>query len=379
MRHYMNRKLYRVGIFAAIILFVGQGIVSAQQANSTLLLQISGDLWSWAGKQPQRRTNWGYNQVPVLSPDGKTIAYKSTAQLAVDAIKRVGSIGGGDLPANLWLMDMATGTATRITEQPDGASFQQAGTPDRIEIRSTPAFSPDSQMLAWTEILIDKTQNPDQSAQLVIYDIAHKSSKIIVPRLPPQYGVPGALQLQWGTPGIAIWSVTSSTDAKGQFAVQNNLLLYDTAGKQLSILYVGEIYEFGWIKDGDRDYLATLGKGSANQPVDQTQWLLIDPLSGRVFGMPGVPEMYSLSAPNGLSLFAASVSTVPDWQIGAPGQTGAKRGALDDVYTFSHAVSISPDGRQVAYVQQGGGYIYTQTKVTRIVPSHTTAPTSRPA
>src|SRR5712692_2357101 len=158
----MNRKLYRAVIFAALLLIIRQGVVAAQQTNGTVLLQISGDLWSWAGTQVQRRTNWGYNQVPVLAPDSKSIAYKSTAQLAVDAIKRVGSIGGGDLPANLWLMDTATGATTRITDQPDGAAFQQTGVADRYVIRSTPTFSPDSQMLAWTEILVDKSQNPDQ-------------------------------------------------------------------------------------------------------------------------------------------------------------------------------------------------------------------------
>ena len=75
---------------------------------------------------------------------------------------------------------------------------------------------------------------------------------------------------------------------------------------------------------------------------------------------------------------AATVSAVPDWQIGAPGQTVAKLGAVDDVYTFSHAVSISPDGRQVAYVQQGAAYIYSQNKVTKIVSSDASALTWGP-
>src|SRR5258706_13109526 len=122
----MNRKLYRAAIIAALLLIIGRSVVAAQQTNGTVLLQIRGDLWSWGGSQVQRRTNWGYNQVPVLAPDSKSIAYKSTAQLAVDAIKRTGPIGG-DLPANLWLMDTATGATIRIADQPDGAAFQQSG------------------------------------------------------------------------------------------------------------------------------------------------------------------------------------------------------------------------------------------------------------
>src|SRR5436190_7941671 len=84
-----------------------QPVVSrAQRTNPPLILNVRGDLWTWADTKLQQRTNWGYNREPVLAPNGNQIAYKSTAQVAVDTIKRSGPIGGGDLPANVWVLDV---------------------------------------------------------------------------------------------------------------------------------------------------------------------------------------------------------------------------------------------------------------------------------
>src|SRR5260221_7172777 len=108
------------------LLSLGNGIY-AQQNNGSLMLQISGDLWAWSSAQVGliRRTSWGYNQTPLISPDGTMAAYKSTASLVVDVIKKSGPSTGSDLPANIWVMNFSTGEAIRIVDQPPDASFMQ--------------------------------------------------------------------------------------------------------------------------------------------------------------------------------------------------------------------------------------------------------------
>src|SRR5204863_1232841 len=50
-----------------------------------------------------------------------------------------------------------------------------------------------------------------------------------------------------------------------------------------------------WITDVGRDYLVSWSSASK-------QWQLIHPQSGVAADMPGVPELYSLTAPNGSSI-----------------------------------------------------------------------------
>jgi hypothetical protein len=125
---------------------------------------------------------------------------------------------------------------------------------------------------------------------------------------------------------------------------------------------IAALYEFAWIKNEQKDYIAILAQGPENAPLSQPQWLLVDPNGGQISGMPGVPEMYSLLAPNGLSLYPASMGAVPSWQIAGIG----KLGNLDDVYAFSHVLGISPDGQQIAYVKQSAAYVYNNGKTTKI-------------
>jgi dipeptidyl aminopeptidase/acylaminoacyl peptidase len=130
--------------------------------QAPLILNIQGDLWAWAGPgtKLQRRTNWGYNKAPVVSPDGKQIAYKSTAQVAVDAIRRVGGYGGGDLPANIWVLDVATNNAVRVADQPKDASLMNPNRPDKYIVRSDPAWAGDGTLVVWTELGQDVAAQP---------------------------------------------------------------------------------------------------------------------------------------------------------------------------------------------------------------------------
>src|SRR5579859_8237401 len=339
---------------------------AAQVPATPLLIAMRGDLWTWDGPQskPIQRTAWGYNETPILSPNGRQVAYKSAAQIAVTAIKAKGGITGSDLPANIWLNDVPTNNATRVADQPSDASFMTQGTPGNYVLRSVPTWSPDGSALAWTELVVTANSvNPAQ--QLWVYDLAQKQARIIVPDLPPYANAPTALVVKWGTPGLAVWSVGAEVDATGNFVAQDALLIYDTGGKLVTSVKIAALSEFTWLTDNGKDYVAMLAKGKANTPLHDLQWLLLDPVTGTISGMPGVPELYSLTTPNGLSLFPASMGAGPDWQIAAPGQTPVKLGAIDDVYAFTPMLAISSDGTAIAYVKQGSAYIYTGGASTR--------------
>jgi len=357
----VSRKV--IAFLIVCVLLIGNVPVSAQK-TAPLMLNARGDLWAWDGQALQRRTNWGYNKEPIISPLGNQFAYKSTATIAVEVIKRSGGLGGGDLPANIWVMDIASTNATRIADQPPDASLMTPNKPDKYIVRSRPVWSPDGKSLAWTE-LIQENNDPEGRMRLVTYNFEKKATYFIVPELPPQYGVPVALDVAWGASGIALASASEGLDANGFASPDLSILVFRTNGKQLSSAKIGLLAEFAWITDTGKDYIAVLSNGTTDKPNDP-QWLMVEPKTGKIVTMPGVPEMYSLTNPNGVSLFPASLGASPEWQIAAPGKPIAKLGNIDDVYVFPTVLSIAPDGKQVAYVKQGQAYVYTDGQVVKV-------------
>ncbi len=344
----------------------------APDANAPLILYMRGDIWTWSSGKLQQRTAWGYNKAPVLAPNGNQIAYKSTASIAVDAIKRLGGIGGGDLPGNIWLLDVATNDAIRVADQPAGASMMSPNTPDKYVVRSDPSWSPDGSALAWTELLENAKDKPEGTLQLVVYNLKNKTTKVIVPTLPPQYGVPAALTVLWGDAGIAVRSTAAATDAKGFATGEDSILVYDPDGNLLSTVKIGLLSEFSWIKDRNKDYIAVLTNGPTDNPGDP-EWVLVEPQTGRITGMQGGPELYSPLVPGGVSLVPTIGGASPEWQIASPGKPMAQLGNVDDVYVFSAVLAISPDGRQVAYVKQGAAFIYNGGQVTKVAAADVSA------
>jgi hypothetical protein len=312
----------------------------------------------------QQRTNWGYNQAPILSPNGEQVAYKSTATLAVEAIKRVGGMGGGDLPANIWVLNVGSTNAVRVADQPPDASMLTE--PHKYIVRSNPAWSPDGKSLAWTELVTDGSTNPpSETLRLITYNLSQKAAKVVVPALPAQYGVPRAIEVKWGEPGLAVHSSTPATDSKGSVFGDDTILIYDTEGKLLSSVKAGILTEFTWIKDRGKDYVAAVVNGTIDKPADP-QIVLIEPGTSQIIGMTGVPELYSQNATTGITLYPATLGTAPDWQMDDPGKPLASLGIIDDVYAFSTVLAISPDGKQVAYIKQGAAYIYSNGQITKL-------------
>src|SRR5690554_5869672 len=176
----------------------------AQQPDAPVIYWRDGDIWSWSPATGTIRqlTTWGYNERPVLSPDGQRFAYVSLAQITVNALaagKPVFDIA----PSNIWLWDIGTGQATRLADQPPGATYQpDDGSPGNFIVRGTPVWSPTMDRLAWAEYVV-----PSNEYRLVAYRFATGETQVLVPELPLPFADAGFFpmaELEWSSTGIAL-------------------------------------------------------------------------------------------------------------------------------------------------------------------------------
>lgn len=318
-----------------VILLATFGNVNAQSSDTApLLMLINNDLWSWTIESgtPQRLTSAGYIWEMSLSPDGGRLAYMSYPDLTIDAIERTDGIGGGALPSDIWVLDIAGGETTRVAQQPPDAAFFTESVPDKAVARSKPAWSQDGTMLAWTELTF-----PDYTDQLVIYDLASEAVVNTVTGLPTQAGVPVPMEMSWGSAGILLRSVTM--DADGNFA--DSFLIYDTGSNQLSSVPVGSperfMIDYLWIEQDGQEYIGV--------QFNDRRWELLAPLTGDMQPMNGLPAMYSLLAPN------TSLSLVwsPDGTLRAFNSDGTAALQLNAGHFVIERVALSPSGRAIAF------------------------------
>jgi hypothetical protein len=345
-------------LLIAFLLILGNGLAARAQTNSAdapLLLLRNGDFVAWSPLKAglEQRTNWGYNQAPIISPDGKWAAYKSYAQLAVDAIKRVGGVGGGDLPANIWLIDVITNDAMRIADQPADASFMaENNTPDKFVVRSFPVWSPDGTAVAWAELLY-----PEQSYQIGVYTLAEHTIRTFPLNFAPQYGVPSAPDLAWAGAGIVVRS-TTIIQPDGNVDGVDTLMIFSPSGELVRSVEIGYLDTFFPITsdDGGND-LAVLTRGKAGQQLEQPVWMLLDGSTGDLTEMDGFPELYSLSAPEGANV-TLSVEAEPNWTWNFPDAQNTLEGPGKLGWNYQYGIAISPDGKTIAFIKDGKASIY---------------------
>src|SRR5258706_4921829 len=345
----MSRKLTLMFIILLCLVSSGQ-LHKSRAASPPILASIAGDIWSWdgPGSAPKSRTQWGYNNDPILSPDGKTIAYKSVAKIAVDVIK-AGNISGGagDLPATIWLLDVASNDAKRIADQPANASFSKQNVPDFYGIRSEPSWSPDGTQLAWTEMA------QGGKYQLVVYSVDSGTSKVLVKNVPPQQNYEGyaPMLVSWGESGIAVLKRDAVTDSNG-LHIEGSVLIYDaTSGKLIRTSEkVREALNFFWILNVPKNN--TWEVAIVTYDSNKIGWKLVNLANGKVSDLQGIPQLFNPQSPDGLHINPASLDSVENWAI------ADASGAIDTITlagnpdAFLSQLKISPDGDQIAYVTE---------------------------
>lgn len=288
-----------------------------------------GDIYKYdvATRSIKQLTTWGYNFVPVVSPNGQWLAYLSVSQAAVNAMQS-GNTMNAQVYANIWLFNPYTEDAVRIADQPANASYASGNLIGRT---TTPVWSPDGGSVAWIE-------GDNQGLRLGIYMLASKSAATYPLNLPAICCEGGSWALLWGRSGIAVMGNEGTFDHAEQV-----VYVFSPRGERLSrtVLATDTYLEYGWASDNsNHEYLAGVTNGELT---------VVDPFSNGGIAIRGYPELYSINAPNGMAVHQGRDPSV--WTITRQGQNLTDLNNLTDLRNLS----IAPDGSGVLNIQ--GDYL----------------------
>jgi hypothetical protein len=308
------------------LLLTGLLLVSGFQSGPEHLLIVSnGDLWTWnpASEALTQRSEGIHMRQPALSPDGLRLAY-STDEAAYFRGSRV-ILYNGTPPADIWIMELASGATTHVATQPESRAYA-------IQ-RSGPVWSPDSQQITWVE-----------EHQVVIYDVAQGVQSVFSRTVDYGYQDAGIAlpELQWGA------TISSDVLSFGNPDGTNLLYLYTSAEPELHI--VGDIHHPGqststhrWVFYQDRWWVGL--------PIGNGDFHLLDPQSGERFLLDAAPRLQLLNPPANAIYLNPHLDDPEDWWkvdwtvITPDGEAGRI-----ETDRFGHIPAISPDGQQVAYL-----------------------------
>jgi len=324
-----------MGLLWTLLAVIG---VSAQTAspiiaisNGNLLRQEGDTMQAYAACQPPAE---GLLSSLLLSPNNRYILMETQPEMVRQAILIYGGLGGGALPSNLWMCDTQANTLVKIGDQPINASFMGGDTVDIATIRSSAAWSPDGAQVAWVE-----QTYPTTTYNLMIYTLAQNTIiQVPLQGLPTPAGVSEPYPVLWGDAGIIliVFGIDDLT-----FLNTETLYLFDGTGKPILATFIGASGETDdyindriLVRSQDKEYLG-LNYARAG-------WVLMDIATGVKQPLPGVPELYSRTAPNGLTLtITVSVDNGYIWHVSGSEQT------FDNI--GRRRLSLSPDGSRVAY------------------------------
>ena len=351
----MRRKtILAVLIIVCWLATIPQVFTHAQPASTPLILAIGGnsgsqydaDLWEWTGTdQPlQQLTHYGHNGSPIISPNGRYVAFLSLPIPLMNYLMSLNWVAAGEYAANVWMLDLATGNATQIADQPPDYDGKLCGI-----LRSKPVWSPDSRYLAWTEYGTD-------GEQLKAYDLVNGLTRI----LSTEMGMDNyPVQPIWSDGGIALSLVAKDNNNINQLYIRT----FDATGKVLfSVPGTSDWIVFlRWVKDVNGEYIRI----GDLRPNIYTPPIFINPTTGEQTSRTDAIELYSLAAPAGLSVFWTGDCHGDggcSWMINVSGQAAIPIDAAESIggpgkgpyssgfFDYDDNIAIAPDGRQVAFL-----------------------------
>ncbi len=327
-------------IFAAMPLAGG---VSAQSINQQVFAYLRGNLWKFnlADGSETQLTSGGYNGGPILSPDGRKLAYLSASESFVAQwLAGTAQQSGGTPPANIWVMDVVTETFELVADQ-SGAS--EAG-----YLRSLPVWSPDSRQLAWIEI--DPQAQATSAATLQVQEIGTGSRFALAS--PLDLGIQGSNiripSLRWGPGGIARLLFTSLNESEDPalliqfFDVETSALTqYDL---RLNESRDNTVRDFIWVNH--------LGNSQLALQI-QDYWEVLNPHDGSRARLLDPPRLKNRAISGAMNLIPASVANGNgDWDIHWYATSGANlynTGYDSPRVNRNYLPAISPDGTTMAW------------------------------
>ncbi|GAB4555879.1 MAG: hypothetical protein OHK0023_27620 [Anaerolineae bacterium] len=322
---------------ASIVICPSQ-TVGAQLDGQLIILQ-RGDLWAYdeASNTLRQLTRWGYNQAPVISPDGQRIAYASYAEIAAPVLQRTGE-SPNIPPANIWIWVLPTSQALRVASQPPNASFGTGAPNETFVRRFTPAWSPDSALLTWVESTV--VNNVD-NYELVVFDVAANAVRARTKiALNGAQNILGVDAPDWGQTGIALRIPFIATDGNFGEAIQ----VYDSVAQLRSEIrpqtgnQSASIMQFGWVTLQSSEYVGIFYSSGA--------WQLVNPINGTSITPPGLLEIYSPSGASGVSVYF----TLPAGGLGYNWFGAANGQSVSLPFSGTpEQIAISPTGQAIAY------------------------------
>lgn len=354
----MSRRWIASILIGIVLITPAVRSTPVKAAQSPLVMTINGDIWTWDGTSLQQRTHYGDNYNPVLSPDGKQIAYLSVASQSVAFNEsRTGEQTGLQTGINVYLLNVATNEATRIADQPPDAVFDynQYGY-QKLVIRSIPTWSPDSKSVAWVEALVGSLYltPPSGSGQLVIYDVATKKTRVLLKDLPlyPYESIYSLPQALWGPSAIALLQQTTMAGTTDQ---DSTVTVYSLDGKLLSTNSTAGAYDvvdganwpnFLWAQQNNQFDIAVIIQNYSTSAPDV--WQIVDPRRDKSLApLSGTFQVVSTNNPEGI---AVQLHTDGKWYV-------TEGNSSTPVSTDAGLVglAISPDGTQLAYATAENG------------------------
>lgn len=341
-------------IVLLVLLMAGSllpGAAHAQGLQPVVVLS-DWDLWLVDGTSLTNLTRSGHVMEAALSPDGTRIAYVVWSPISVEAVERSGGLGGGPLPADVAVLDLATLQSTIIAVQPADASFITENVPDSALLRSGVTWSPDGTRVAWGEVHYPSFA--PETNRLVIFDLNRHETTVLVTHLPEQAGVPSPVNPRWGGAGIAAASYEYDPATSTFYA---RILVYsDQDGHLLSATRTSEDEEsrfndFLWVNGGGKDWILIQYSPSRSMFGE-----LLDPLTGAVSLALAKPELVNPLVPDSAAITFdydpyAEWPQFYSWTLTyAGGQQVAGANRISAVTR----VTLGPDGQAMAQVSIDG-------------------------
>lgn len=322
---------------------------AAQRPPLPIILWAAGDLYAADAARPdalpQRLTDDGTLSAPRIaypeSHSSGVIAVKQLAPIARAALDRVpaeGFIAEYDLPADIALYDVGTGTLTPIATQPNDAALFVDGVADRAFVRSAPVFSFDRRMIFWTELDFGTT-----TARVRSYALDGGAIFTLTETIPIPLFNQRAPDIRTPTDGYAVFAAADAA-SDHHFAFYNHAGL-PTATAILTPDIGDEVMIVEPINGAQLGVLFASGR-----------WAQIDIRTGAI-SAPAAPPVLTIN--NGVRLdFAVDPDLGMYWETRDLSDPAAASGAFPGK---PGDVALSPDGGYIAftgYPSFGGAAIW---------------------
>lgn len=300
--------------------------------------QQLGDFYSYAPGDATavQETTWGFNDKPILSPNGQFVAYLSVPQFMVElfAADDPNALMAGGIK-NVWLWNLATGDFTRIADQPtDATAFNGI-------YRSQPAWSPDSTQLAWVEMAVTESAI---TSQLMVYNLVDGTTQVALDGISIGFQDAGFYipdTLQWGDSLLWAYFTFGLGEDGSQGGNVVDLINQGTLSNRFEINYMDNDPAFiraYWMQRNGTWVIGLQFEGNL--------WQILNPVTGERATMQTPPILYT-PAGQGYGLGYDDGG----WYGFADSSFGLGTGES------TVAAALAPDGNSIAIVHDDGAGI----------------------